>query len=416
MNLAEQLTNHHSPGNRFSYYPLSSVWTELKKDTAILPMPTQQGYGLYIHLPFCREICTYCGCNIKISRKEEEHIHYVQALLKEFELKSKNFEKDLPLLSINFGGGTPNTLMPGAQELLWSKLKELVSSKTSSGLMEADPRYFTKVDAQNALELKIDRICFGVQDFNDDILSNVNRRQSHQDLFRARENLDPTQSFGIDLLWGLPKQTKESMENWRDVLGKLSPDWISFYPLAKVPWLESIQQAYGDFTLPSRENKYLLYQWGVEIFESLGYKNLGMGHFIKSKGPLDQESPIYRKVSGLFAQKISYLMGLGVSSITEADHFMAQNDKIIDRYIHTVLTKEELPILKFHEKTELEKEMNHHIEEIFSFHQIPKELREDLQEQVPKQWIDAQTGRITPLGKHFKKNIMQISENILFKA
>ena len=109
-------------------------------------------------------------------------------------------------------------------------------------------------------------------------------------------------------------------------------------------------------------------------------------------------------------------MGLGVSSITEADHFMAQNDKIIDRYIHTILTKEELPILKFHEKTELEKEMNHHIEEIFSFHQIPKELREGLQEQVPKQWIDAQTGRITPLGKHFKKNIMQISENILFKA
>ncbi len=416
MNLAEQLTNHHSPGNRFSYYPLSSVWTELKKDTAILPEPTTQGYGLYIHLPFCREICTYCGCNIKISRKEEEHIHYVQALLKELELKRKNFEKDLPLLSINFGGGTPNTLMPKAQKLLWSKLKELISAQTSSGLMEADPRYFTKVDALNALELKIDRICFGVQDFNPEILSNVNRRQTHQDLFTAKENLDAQQSFGIDLLWGLPKQTKESMENWRGVLEKLSPDWISFYPLAKVPWLESIQQAYGDFTLPTRVDKYLLYQWGVEIFDSLGYKNLGMGHFIKTNGPLDQESPIYRKVSGLFPKKLNYLMGLGVSSITEADDFMAQNDKIIDRYIHTVLTKEELPIVKFHEKTALEKEMNHHIEEIFSFNQIPKELLETLQKQVPESWIDAQTGKITPLGHHFKKNIMQISEKILFKA
>jgi len=273
--------------------------------------------------------------------------------------------------------------------------------------MEADPRYFTKEVAQKALELQIDRITFGAQDFNPEILSNVNRRQRPEHLYQAREALDSAQSFGLDLLWGLPKQSVATIKMWESDIRELSPEWISFYPLAKVRWLESIQQAYGDFTLPSQLEKYKLYQAGHEIFEALGYKNLGMGHFIKKEGVLDHQN-IFRRVSGLSPQKSTYLLGIGVSAITDTTHFMAQNDKIIDRYLHTLSRKGEIPLIKFHEKTSHEKLMNKFVEEVFSFNRIPHAQLAQLKDILPQQWHE--NGKITPLGAHFKKNIMQMGE------
>lgn len=409
-NLAQALNADHSPGNRYSYYPLSSKWEEVGEEMSALPPPSQLGFGLYIHIPFCREICTYCGCNIKISKKAHEHFEYVEALIQDFKIKTKNWPQ-LPLLNITFGGGTPNTLEPQAQELLWNFLKEKISDKTSSGQMEADPRYFTKVVAQQALELKIDRITFGVQDFNPEILSNVNRRQRPEHLYQARAALEADQSFGVDLLWGLPKQSVETFKIWESHIRELSPDWISFYPLAKVPWLESIQQAYGDYTLPTQIEKYELYQAGQEIFEGAGYKNLGMGHFIKKNGKLDHQN-IYRKVSGLFPDKTSYLLGLGVSAITDTTDFIAQNDKVINRYLHTVNGKNEIPLIKFHNKTTEEKLMNELIEQVFSFNKIPDTQLPQLKNILPESWH--KNGHITPLGAHFKKNIMQKAEKLLF--
>ena len=410
MTLAKKLLDFHSPGNRFSYYPLTSKWEEVKKTAPSLPSPSTEGFGIYIHIPFCREICTYCGCNIKISNQKEEHLQYVKALSMEKKLRWDKINPPSDLLNITFGGGTPNFLNPKAKELLLEELGPLIGAQTSSGQMEVDPRYFTREDAQWAFALKINRFNFGVQDFNSEILSNVNRRQSLDHLHRAKEALLPQQIMGMDLLWGLPKQDERSMKNWYSHLKTLAPDWIYFYPLAKVPWLESIQNAYGDFTLPDRERKYELYQWGVEIFESLGYRNQGMGHFVKKNGPLDQT--LYRKVSGLFPQKTPYLMGLGVSAITEGPDFMAQNYKILDRYLFSLLKKNELPLFKFHKKSQKEKQMNQLVEDIFSHHTIPELLKQ----RVPEEWREPNSNDISNLGLHFKKNIMQIGEKTIFEA
>ncbi len=412
MNLAELLLHHHSPGNRFSYYPLSSQWKEIRDYEHNKIIPDREGYGLYLHIPFCQEICTYCGCNIKISRNEDEHSHYVEALLKEIELRTLH---DFPLLSINFGGGTPNTLGQRAFDQLQNALQNLIGAQTLSGQMEADPRYFNSDQAHRAQNLRINRISFGVQDFIPEILSNVNRRQQPEQIHQSIEALLPNQAFGFDLLWGLPKQTRETIEQWYGHLKELNPDWISFYPLAKVPWLESIQQAYGDFALPPREEKYQLYQTGVQIFEELGFQNLGMGHFIKKGGKLDQSSAIYRKVSGLFTQKTPSLIGVGVSSISETSTSLSQNDKIIDRYIHTLLKKKELPLIKFHQKNLKEIEMNQFIEDVFSFNTIPDKFIQKAQLSLSSEWFDTMTGTITPLGNHFKKNIMQWGEKQILK-
>ena len=414
MDLAEKLNQHHSPGNRFSYYPLSSKWSEVAGEDKMEIVPDASGFGLYFHIPFCRDICTYCGCNIKISKKEDEHLNYTEALVRELMLRTQHWSEDIPLKSIHLGGGTPNTLSERSYDLLVDHLQKFIGPQTQSGQMEADPRYFDERQAQIARELKIERISFGVQDFNSQILSNVNRRQDPDDIKRSKEAMLENQAMGIDLLWGLPKQSIESIQSWYGHIKDLAPDWISYYPLAKVPWLESIQQAYGDFTLPTKEEKYRLYQAGIEIFEELGYVNLGMGHFIKANGNIIQDGPIYRKVSGLFTRPTSTLVGLGVSAISESKSHLSQNDKIIDRYIHTVLKKNELPTMKKHHKSSSEIEMNLFVESVFSHNQIPTKYLEKLGDYLSSEWVET-NGEITELGKHFKKNIMQLGEKFLLK-
>jgi oxygen-independent coproporphyrinogen III oxidase len=332
-------------------------------------------------------------------------------LIQEWALKTKDWSNTYFIQNITFGGGTPNTLHPEAKALLWDKLSTLVSDQTTSGLMEVDPRYFSREDAYQAQTLKIDRFSFGVQDFNEAVLSNVNRKQTPEDSFRSKENLAPNQAFGIDLLWGLPKQKEETIKSWEPILKDLAPDWISFYPLAKVPWLESIQHAYGDFSLPTREHKYRLYQWGNEIFERLGYYHLGMGHFIKKNGLLDKYDHFYRKVSGLYPRQTNYSLGLGVSAITESKDHLLQNEKILDRYLYRVLKRNEDPIIKFHVKNSEDKKINQWIENVFTHNKLPQnfltEHPSEVRDLIPSEWFDAEINQITPLGSHFKKNILQ---------
>ena len=288
--------------------------------------------------------------------------------------------------------------------------------------MEADPRYFTKEDRDWAHEVGIQNYCFGVEDFDQKILSNVNRRQSPDDLFMAIDFLEDSDAYGIDLLWGLPRQSTETIGRWFDYIKEFRPDWISYYPLAKVPWLESIQQAYGDFTLPTPLEKYELYARGVEIFEELSYANQGMGHFIQREGKLSQaleSKSIYRKVSGIYTSPVRYSLGLGVSAISESYTQLAQNDKIIDRYLFRIFKKEEAPYVKFHEKTPLEVEMNELVELIFTKNQIKEEHLVHFNEDAQR-WFSPTNApefyEITPNGQHFKKNVMQILELEHFKS
>jgi oxygen-independent coproporphyrinogen-3 oxidase len=406
--LIKELIKHHSAGKRYTYYPPVSKWEAGNRPE--IKFENKRPWSLYLHLPFCRELCTFCGCNIKVTKSEKDHIRYTDALIKEF--RSLNFSKPEGPFTLIFGGGSPNALSFKALKNLSLFIQQELPSPDDS-LCEIDPRSFTQAQADLFLELGFKRFSFGVQDFNEEVVANVNRKQSIDQLERTAKIIKERASFGIDLLWGMPLQENDPFKNWDQGLERLDPDWINFYPMAHVPWLDSVQKAYGDFILPDQQRKYELYVEGVKLFEQKGFVAIGMGHFLKKGGELHRhflKKELHRSVSGLFLQDQSQLLALGVSAISISNSSMWQNEKIIDRYLMTI-EQEKDPVIKVHEKNKQDKKMDHLINKV-----IKEDLKLTLDDtRFPDNWFETRNEKrvISAHGRHFKKNILQVLEKEL---
>lgn len=416
MELFEELIKFHSPGNRFVYYPATKNWEK----NSSLPIASLIGeenspVALYFHLPFCQQMCTFCGCNINLSKKREDHLDYIDALKKEWELKDEQYKfvsqlegKDVFII---LGGGTPTDLHPDAFLVFKKFLKDKIPSNVSFGLSEANPKTLSERFISEATDLNIQNFSFGVQDFSEDVCLNVNRHQTFGDLQNSFSLLGDHAQKGIDLIWGLPKQRSEKIaEIWKQPIEILSPDWISFYPLAEVPWMKTYQEAYGDFSLPSLEEKYRIYQEGVKLFESLGYIHTYFGHFVKEGSLINkwrQENSLYRTVSGLLPHKPNSLIGFGVGALSLGHFESHQNEKILDKY-KALLRKDTLPLSsRYHPKESDEKFLNLR-DELLIQGRLPDFKKEEILEEFPNDWF--KDGFLTPKGRHFLKNILQTIE------
>lgn len=414
MSLGAELLEYHSPGNRYAYYPTTKNWKGKGHEG---PREIPKRKALYLHLPFCQELCTFCGCNIRLSQRSQEHIDYVETLKKEWSLLASHPQwkevlqsyQNHPLENLILGGGTPSQLQPQAQIVLQDFLKGLFPKGIKDGHTEASPRSFNSEFYNWAKELGIKSYSFGVQDFDPNILQNVNRKQNPKDLKKALALLSHEDRRGIDLIWGLPHQTLQVISSWRDHLEELDLDWVSFYPLAKVPWLATYQNALGDFTLPLREEKYELYAQGAELLKELGYHHFGFGHFIHSQGRLYnafKEGSLYRSVSGLFEKPFESLLGLGVGAISQFPDYLGQNQKIYERYLHTVNQKECLPRHKDHLLSEKEESFHQIIDELMGHTPLSEELMAIFHHRERLEWFNEQRA-LSEKGRHFLKNILQ---------
>jgi oxygen-independent coproporphyrinogen-3 oxidase len=409
--LAQDLNRYHSQGKRYTYFPPVSTWKEA--NSIELEFEKTRAWSLYIHLPFCRELCTFCGCNIKITKDEEEQVRYVEALEAEFDQLKLDPPKGPFTLII--GGGSPNALCQKALDKLRSFLKNKFPEPSDS-LCEIDPRSFNKTQANIFFDLGIKRFSFGVQDFNPKVLKNVNRNQTLDQLERTSELLRKHASFGIDLLWGMPLQENDPFVQWQEGLQRVKPDWINYYPMASVPWLEQVQNAYGDFTLPSQERKYELYSEGFKIFEKNNFTSIGMGHFLHQDSALLREflkGSIHRSVSGLFFNEQEQVLGLGVSAISRTQKKQWQNQKIIGQYLNKV-AKSQSTVIKVHENRDRDLKMSQYIKDVILENPVLSAEAID----IPEDWLtsdDKNTkSRVSLRGRHFKKNILQVLENDLF--
>ena len=234
MELFKELLNFHSPGNRYVYYPPTKAWkADLTETKALINKENNDPIVLYFHIPFCQQMCTFCGCNINLSKKESDHLAYVEALEVEWSLKNQrhDFEDGLKNKEIylTFGGGTPTDLMPSALIRLLTFIKEKVGEDIKFGMSEANPKTLNEEFVEQVTSIGIRSFSFGVQDFSKDVCSNVNRHQSLEDLQNSFQLLGKEYQKGIDLIWGLPKQNSNSLKNhWEAPLKKLNPDWVSF--------------------------------------------------------------------------------------------------------------------------------------------------------------------------------------------
>ncbi len=375
-NFSELLRKYSVPGPRYTSYPTVPHWeTAPTADQWIasiaesLDQSLARGIGssLYVHIPFCQSLCTYCGCNTRITRNRAVGAPYIATILKELDLYLERLgRKSIPVTEIHLGGGTPTFL--STEELdslmrgLLSRVERLPGSEFS---LEVDPRVTTEEQLALLASHGFKRISLGIQDFDPRVQEAVHRVQSEE---QVRRITDAARALGFtsvnyDLIYGLPFQTAESVSRTIETVRGLRPDRIAFYSYAHVPWIKASQRRFTEADLPDADSKRALYELGRSMLESHGYREIGMDHFALETDSLwkaSVEGHLHRNFMGYTSRRVAPLIGLGVSSIGDSWSIFAQNEKLLETYVSRV-EKGELPLLRGHVLNEEDLRIRSHI-------------------------------------------------------
>jgi oxygen-independent coproporphyrinogen-3 oxidase len=309
--------------------------------------------SLYFHLPFCRHLCFYCGCNKIVTRNLQKSDKYLDYLFREIRMHGELTDGDRKVRQLHLGGGTPTFYTADQIELLMNQIRRyfsLVSDEERDYSIEIDPR---TVGYQYLLHLKrlgFNRISLGVQDFNAKVQKAVHRIQPEsltRELILQARSLG-FQSINVDLICGLPKQTLRSFGATMDSIVSCAPDRISVYNYAHLPAMFPAQKRINEADLPNAEEKIALYQLTMEKLLAAGYQHIGMDHFARSDDSLTaamSQQTLHRSFQGYTTHKDCDLIGIGVSSIGSFEEFYYQNARDLEGY-YDLIDKQQLPIKK----------------------------------------------------------------------
>ncbi len=340
------LNKYNVPVPRYTSYPTVPYWHDVI-DVAewqhafskqFQATNTQTGISLYIHLPFCESLCTYCGCNKKITTNHSVENEYIDALLKEWQMYTRLMNEKPVIREIHLGGGTPTFFSPAnLEKLLTTIIASAVVHEQHEFSLEGHPNNTTEAHLITLYNLGFRRVSYGVQDNDPDVQRIINRIQPFENVAKATELARSIgyHSVNFDLIYGLPLQNMERMERTLLQSISLKPDRVAFYSYAHVPWTSRGQRLFDEHDLPDAEEKMQLYQLGKQLFAENGYYDIGMDHFALPGDDLykaSQEGYLFRNFMGYTTQKTGMLLGLGVSSISDIGGVYAQNDKTIQGY------------------------------------------------------------------------------------
>ncbi|XDD52252.1 oxygen-independent coproporphyrinogen III oxidase [Leptospira sp. WS92.C1] len=342
----ELIAKYDIPAPRYTSYPTVPYWTENPSTEEWLDKvrnrlsPENSSLSLYIHIPFCETLCSFCGCNTSITKNHSVEDPYIEALLLEFE----NYLKDVPaigqreLRELHLGGGTPTYLSETHMEfLLNSILKKMNISSKPEFSLEVDPRRTRDAQLKILYDFGFRRISLGVQDFDPEVQRLINRTQPFEMTERisnVSRKLGYT-SVNFDLIYGLPKQNLVGMKRTVEKTLELRPDRIAFYSYAHVPWIKAAQRLFTEADLPSGTEKRELYEVSREMFLKAGYQEIGMDHFALESDSLSKAAKngtLHRNFMGYTTKTTEMLLGLGVSAISDSWDCFHQNEKIVKKY------------------------------------------------------------------------------------
>ncbi|HTB31575.1 MAG TPA: oxygen-independent coproporphyrinogen III oxidase [Bacteroidia bacterium] len=359
---------------RYTSYPTVPYWEnnltadqwKLEVKRSFDKTNATEGISLYIHLPFCQSLCTYCGCTTRITVNHGVEQPYLKAVQKEWEMYIDLFKGKPRIKEIHLGGGTPTFFSPEhLKELLTGILSKAEICNNHGFSFEAHPNNTTYEHLKTLRELGFSRISLGIQDFDPKVQEIVNRIQTFVNVEKvtkqARE-LGYT-SINFDLIYGLPLQKKSSVVNTITKVKALKPDRIALYSYAHVPWVKPGQRKFTEMDLPKDEEKRELYETGRAMLEEAGYVEIGMDHFALKTDSLykaAQQKKLHRNFMGYTHNYTGFMLGLGVSSISDTWHAFAQNVKVVEEYYER-LEKGELPVFRGHELTNEDLILRKHI-------------------------------------------------------
>jgi oxygen-independent coproporphyrinogen-3 oxidase len=363
MLLQEKLIQRYNvPAPRYTSYPTVPYWNEQKPTEGdwfkavkrtFDATNTTKGISLYIHLPFCESLCTYCGCNTRITRNHQVEPKYIKAILAEWQIYIDQLGSRPIIRELHLGGGTPTFFSPENLAFLLNGLFDKADIHPEHEFsFEGHPNNTTAAHLQTLYDLGFRRVSYGIQDFNEKVQKAINRIQPYANVERATKEARKIgyESVNFDLVYGLPFQTQESIAGTLEYVAQLKPDRIAFYSYAHVPWFKPGQRGYDEKDLPVDAEKRALYELGLEKFTQLGYTDIGMDHFALPSDALYkamQHKTLHRNFMGYTTCATELLIGLGTSAISDAGNAYLQNVKKVEEYQQAVFSGE-LPILKGH--------------------------------------------------------------------
>ena len=305
--------------------------------------------SLYVHVPFCRQLCWYCGCNMKVENYYHRAREYVDMLVRETGLLANHLNGRGRITSVHFGGGTPNYLAPGDLERILSAIEREFGLTDNADLaIELDPRMLQSEDVAHLASLGFGRVSLGIQDFDVDVQQAINRVQSYELIEACVSDIRSAgiNDLSFDVLYGLPKQDEERFSRTIESVLSLAPDRVSVFGYAHLPSALPHQRMINTDDLPSAARRYRLSEIADEALVAAGYVRAGFDHYAKPDNALAKAvhgGRLYRNFQGFTEDSAPTMLGLGASAISFIDGIYGQNEKAISEYIATV-KKGELPI------------------------------------------------------------------------
>ncbi|MEG0948423.1 MAG: oxygen-independent coproporphyrinogen III oxidase [Bacteroidales bacterium] len=350
------LNKYNIPTPRYTSYPpanyFHSDFTDIDYRKAIDLSNTDDALiSFYIHLPFCRHLCYYCGCNSLPMANNYVIEKYLDALYREIEMITPLLNSRRKIAQIHYGGGSPTAIqvyhLKRIKDLLLSKFDQIENPEIA---IECHPGYLHEKDWEELRDAGFTRFSIGIQDFQEDVLKTVNRRPS---IIPAEQIVPFLQEKGaavnLDFIYGLPGQTIDSFRHNMNRAAKISPDRIVTFSYAHVPWVNKLQLQLEKAGLPAPAMKEQLYGTAREVLNSHNYKALGLDHFVRHDDELMsalQKGLLHRNFQGYCTKRTTgEVYAFGISGISQLSDAYIQNRKDLNQYIE-MISKGLLPVEK----------------------------------------------------------------------
>ncbi|MDN3724163.1 oxygen-independent coproporphyrinogen III oxidase [Aequorivita sp. SDUM287046] len=435
------VSKYNVPGPRYTSYPTVPYWnndsfslTEWKKNLikSFSESNSTEGISLYIHLPFCESLCTFCGCNKRITKNHGVETPYLESVIKEWKLYSEILPQRPIIKELHLGGGTPTFFSAENLRLL---LKQIFDNATMadnpSFSFEGHPNNTKDEHLQTLFDCGFTRVSYGVQDYNPTVQIAIHRLQPFVNVKRVTETARKIgyTSVGHDLIFGLPFQKMEHVIYTIEKTKELMPDRIAFYSYAHVPWIKGNgQRGFKEEDLPTATEKREMYEIGKRMLEEAGYIEIGMDHFALKSDSLYkavEAKKLHRNFMGYTESKTKLMIGLGVSAIGDSWYSFGQNVKNVEEY-QDLVEKGMLPVYRGHILNIEDLKIRAHIlnlmcrletsweDQSLQFNELPEALLK-LQEMQDDGLIEISNThlKITEKGRPFVRNVCMAFDVLL---
>lgn len=346
----KKIAQYSKAGPRYTSYPTAVEFTTsfneealknsfIRNDNIDEYSKNKLPLSLYVHLPFCRSACYFCGCNVIYTSKEDKKDRYIAYLKKELELLKTSMNTQRKVVQFHFGGGTPTFFDAKQLDEVIQLVRNVFPNFSPDAEIscEIDPRHFEHSQMKVFQKRGFNRLSFGVQDFDEKVQIAIHRTQSVDFVGNA---VKLARNFGIgsinfDLIYGLPFQTYESFEETLKKVTDLSPDRLAIFNYAHVPWLKKTMRKIDETKLPLPDEKLRILKRSIAFLNEKGYKMIGMDHFAKTTDELylaSQKGELRRNFQGYTTRGFSQTIGIGLTSIGEGKDYYTQNYKDMQSY------------------------------------------------------------------------------------